>query len=488
MIKNERQYKITRAQADRFSQALHQFEEGESNPEGLHPLLLKAREDALRSQLADLEHDLREYESLKAGEFKFDQLKTITELPSLLIRARIARGLSQRDLADHLGLKEQQIQRYEASDYAAASLTRIRNVVAALGVDVDDSLLLDEDGVSLQDLLNRVAETGFSVEFVQKRLVPRQWWPLDLKAGGEREATLVRAAAEAIGKVFQWPPQQLLRGDALDIEPAIGGVRFKVASSARPERVNAYAVYAHYLALLAVQACSDSPIRPIPTSPRELRTAVESNYGSMSLGSVVNYIWDLGVPVLPLDDPGSFHGACFREDGRNVIVLKQKTSSESRWAFDLLHEFWHAGQEPGLPERTVIEEDEGAGDHGLSAEETTASSFAGAILLNGRGQELAEKCLAMARNDMRRLKTAVQRVSAQEGIPTDSLANYLAFRLSVEQDENWWGTANSLQPIGNPWAVVRNVFFERADFTKLAEPDRELLAQALAPWEEVSHG
>ena len=131
MIKNERQYRITRAQADRFSQALHQFEDVESNPEGLHPLLLKAREDAMRSQLADLEHDLREYESLKAGAFKFDQLKTITELPSLLIQARIARGLSQRDLADHLGLKEQQIQRYEASDYAAASLTRIRNVVAA---------------------------------------------------------------------------------------------------------------------------------------------------------------------------------------------------------------------------------------------------------------------------------------------------------------------------------------------------------------------
>ena len=326
------------------------------------------------------------------------------------------------------------------------------------------------------------------MEFIGKRLVPRQRWPLDLKPGGEREATLVRAAAETIGKVFQWSPQQLLRGDALEVQPTIGGVRFKVAASANPERVNAYTVYAHYLALLAAQVCSHSHIRPIPTDPQELYTAVESAYGSINLGSVVNYVWDLGVPVLPLDDPGAFHGACFREAGLNVIVLKQKTSSESRWAFDLLHEVWHAGQEPGLPERTVLEPDEVAAHHGLSEEEKTASRFAAAILLNGRGQELAERCLAAAGNDVRRLKSAVQRVASQEGAPIDSLANYMAFRLAAEQEQNWWGTANSLQPVDNPWAVVRNVFFERADFTKLAGPDRELLAQALAPWEEVTYG
>ena len=32
-----------------------------------------------------------------------------------------------------LGLKEQQIQRYEATDYASASLTRTREVAGALG-------------------------------------------------------------------------------------------------------------------------------------------------------------------------------------------------------------------------------------------------------------------------------------------------------------------------------------------------------------------
>ena len=100
---------------------------------------------------------------------------------------------------------------------------------------------------------------------------------------------------------------------------------------------------------------------------------------------------------------------------------------------------------------------------------------------------MADTCLAEAGYNLRRLKAAVQRVAAREGVPVDSLANYLAFRLSAEQGENWWGVANGLQPVGNPWEVVRNVFFERADFTSLAEPDRELLAQALTPWEDIAH-
>ena len=105
MIKNERQYRTTKAQA----------------------------EDALRSQIADLEDELREYESLKAGGFQLNGLNVLFDLSVLLIKARISQGLSQRELAERIGVKEQQVQRYEATDYASASLTRIREVASALG-------------------------------------------------------------------------------------------------------------------------------------------------------------------------------------------------------------------------------------------------------------------------------------------------------------------------------------------------------------------
>lgn len=132
MIRNERQYRITRAQAERFSRTLDSLSRSSVDREGTPPLIARAQEDALRSQLADLEGELREYESLKAGKLPADDLSVVSELPTALIRARIARGLSQRDLAERLGIKEQQIQRYEATEYASASLARIREVAGAL--------------------------------------------------------------------------------------------------------------------------------------------------------------------------------------------------------------------------------------------------------------------------------------------------------------------------------------------------------------------
>ena len=133
MIKNEIQYRITKAQAVQFSEALRELEGNTAEELGLHPLLFKAKKDAVRSQLADLEEELRDYDVLKSGDFEFGQLESVSELPRLLIKARIARGLSQKSLAGRLGLKAQQIQRYEASEYASASLARVRSVAEVLG-------------------------------------------------------------------------------------------------------------------------------------------------------------------------------------------------------------------------------------------------------------------------------------------------------------------------------------------------------------------
>ncbi len=102
-------------------------------------MLAKAQEDALRSQLADLQAELGEYESLRAGHFDVDELRAVATLPRVLIKARIAKGMSQRELAERVGMVEQQIQRYEATDYASASLTRIKEIVRALGVDIEDT-------------------------------------------------------------------------------------------------------------------------------------------------------------------------------------------------------------------------------------------------------------------------------------------------------------------------------------------------------------
>ena len=138
MIKNERQYRITKAMAARFQNNLTILKQRPDADGDVHPLIAKAQEEALASQLADLENELLEYESLKAGEFELDSLKVVSDLPAVLIKARIAQGLSQKELAERIGLKEQQIQRYEATDYASANLARIQEVASAFNVDKDN--------------------------------------------------------------------------------------------------------------------------------------------------------------------------------------------------------------------------------------------------------------------------------------------------------------------------------------------------------------
>ena len=135
MIKNERQYRAAKSHVDRFAHTLQTLRDGQIEGRGLHPLILKAQQEAISSQIADLESELRAYESLRRGEYRVDDLRAVHELPSALIKARISLGLSQKDLAERIGLKEQQIQRYEATDYASASLTRITEVVEALNQD-----------------------------------------------------------------------------------------------------------------------------------------------------------------------------------------------------------------------------------------------------------------------------------------------------------------------------------------------------------------
>ena len=139
MIQNEREYKITKAQADKFTEALAAFE---ANPPEGHPKMRKAYKDAMTSQLEELQDQLSDYDALKLGQTNTLAIASLDELPRVLIQARIASGLSQKDLGERLGLKEQQIQRYEATLYQSASLTRLLEIAHALEVRLDGQVVM----------------------------------------------------------------------------------------------------------------------------------------------------------------------------------------------------------------------------------------------------------------------------------------------------------------------------------------------------------
>ena len=133
-IENDREYRITGAWLRRFKQ---DFERLQNIPLGNeHPRSRKAQLDALESQIEDLHDQMQEYEALRNKQVHSADVSSLEELPEALIQARIAAGLTQEQLAERLNLKKQQIQRYEATRYASASLERLTQIAKALGVQI----------------------------------------------------------------------------------------------------------------------------------------------------------------------------------------------------------------------------------------------------------------------------------------------------------------------------------------------------------------
>jgi len=149
-----------------------------------------------------------------------------------------------------------------------------------------------------------------------------------------------------------------------------------------------------------------------------------------------------------------------------------------------VHESYHAGQEPEERERSTIEEPETSTVRRESDEEQEANLFAGDVMLDGRAEELVEMCVGAANGRVERLKGVVPMVAEAEDVEVAVLANYLAYRLSL-QGLNWWGAATNLQRgDADPWEIARDWLLPRLALTRLNDIDRQILLQALTKSEE----
>jgi len=467
MITNERQLQISKSQAARFREALNGLEESK-DAAGIDPVMRQVEIDAVRGQLESLLVEIEDYEKLRSGETSTIELNSLSELPDGLIRARIAAGLTQKDLAARLGLHEQQIQRYEASKYEGATFSRIVDIADAIGLRIRKQLEVLKT-TSSEAVMTRLRTIGLGNDFIRRRILP----DLNLDDGGVREIVT------RVSSIFGWPADVLLGSGTMD-PIRLGGTtaRFKMPKGRDARSALVYTAYAYRLATICAGAMMRSH-QEIPIDWRRFRDQVVTRYGDVDFRAALSFAWDLGVVVLPLNDAGAFHGACWRIRGVNVIVLKQALRYPARWLFDLLHELRHAGECPDTDEFEVIEESETSDERRDSKEEQEASWFAGQVSLEGRAEELVNECLAIAQNDLRRLKRALTTVAAERDISASLLANYMAFRLSL-QGENWWGVAANLQDKSfDPLVVARDLFFERFRFKELSQTDSNLLRLAL---------
>lgn len=136
MIKNQRQYNVTKKQIEKLKTAI---EVAHQTTVQMPAEIFNAMIAGIESQIEDMEQEIGEYEKL--SQTRNLPIDDFSQIGPMLIQARIAKGLTQTELAEKCGLKSQQIQRYEETSYVSASLERLNDIVKAL--DVSFSAVVD---------------------------------------------------------------------------------------------------------------------------------------------------------------------------------------------------------------------------------------------------------------------------------------------------------------------------------------------------------
>lgn len=138
MITNERQYQQTRKKLTGLEALITATGAGDAGDEGFRDVQLAA----LQSQATDLREEIDEYETLRDGGTTVIEASSLAGLADALIKARVARGWAQHQLADCLGVAEQQVQPYDSTAYRSASLARLCDIAEALGVTFTERAVL----------------------------------------------------------------------------------------------------------------------------------------------------------------------------------------------------------------------------------------------------------------------------------------------------------------------------------------------------------
>ena len=148
MIKNENQYAeaVARLQAEEIR---IEEEKAKLIAEGYKADEIKRLTDPFLSFHLQLKEEVEAYERIKRGDF--EELLNLGGLGLSLVGLRIARGITQRELAKHLGVDVSSVSRDERNEYRGITVDRASKVLDALGAEARLTLKL----INLSDGLSK---------------------------------------------------------------------------------------------------------------------------------------------------------------------------------------------------------------------------------------------------------------------------------------------------------------------------------------------
>ena len=482
MIYDDFQRKVTIKAADKFRTAvkeLSQIPKEKISDLRWHQNYIAAH----RRQAEELEAEKAEYELIRSGKVKI-KVTSVNDLGKNLVYARIKSGMDQAALAKRVKVNKGLIVRSEVNQYSNTAIEIFRKVAKLLNVEIPENVLPSNFNGKMSVILTKLKKAGLDRKFVLSRLVRPCSYVKVTELSGEALDKYTFGLYTHLNHIFGWTWKNLLSADDLTAPIAnTARVKFKVEPNRSPEKINVYSMYAHYLARIVKDNAKNLVNTNIPATAIAMRKAIIDSYGSIDLENTLNYAWDCGVIVIPLDIKGNFHGACIRINGRNVIILNPRKQFIATWLFDLLHELSHARQEPEKVLFDEIEEVVTSHERRMSKEEIDANDFANAVIFGKDAENLLNQCIEQADGNLNLLKKVIQKIAQENHVLVGALANYIAHESKSDSKFKYkklLTMAENLQlEDGEPYQITRKVFTKRCRLKTLEGIDVSLIFQAM---------
>lgn len=377
------------------------------------------------------------------------------------------RGIKQKDAAKMVGMSAPQLSKLEQGQ-TDMRVSTIRTLLRALDGSFADIAGPDAPEVSVKELAQRAKAADAPVEVI-KRITER---------------VAPRRLPDVLARGFAWDRGELLAG-----VPTVPALNVQVAFHSRSEAPapdSPLLRLARTVSELSASA-TDSVVSALPHDPVLIRREIINQSGEVTLESLTDWAWRMGIVVVPMSGPG-FAAAAWYVDDKPVIVIKSAPDLAAYWLFTLAHEIGHilcghVREQRGGSEGIVDQDspadaigDEAPGDD----EEREANQFALDLLLPDRERlfaEIRKRSGDSFQTQKRKFKFKATDVAREAELNVPLLALSAAYALTdVAEPRDRWGSATNLAKEEGPARpTVAAAFAQRVELGRLSELDATLL-------------
>ncbi|MFH1940446.1 MAG: helix-turn-helix transcriptional regulator [bacterium] len=138
MIKNAKQLTVTKKRLEELKQSLEHIRKKYIGNNKKSKFLSKG----VLEHIGQLSDQIMEYDKIKYGAIPEKlHADNLFEIRNQIIKVRIAKGITQVQLATKLGVPQSEISRFEREDYEGYSVRMLERILEALNTEVEVDLI-----------------------------------------------------------------------------------------------------------------------------------------------------------------------------------------------------------------------------------------------------------------------------------------------------------------------------------------------------------